>query len=132
MIIGLNHIAIAVPELNRAIEQLVHDLGMTMTSTEEVSSQYTSVAFFPIDKTHIELVSPTDEKSPLHKFIVNRGGGLHHLCFETDSLLEDMAKLKAKGYKLLNETPQVGAHQTQVAWIHPTSFHGVLIELVQK
>lgn len=132
MLIGLDHIAIAVPSIEQAVVKLVNDLGLTCSHQEVVSEQKTAVAFFPMEKTHIELISPTAPDSPIQKFIEKRGGGLHHLCFETDDLANDILKLKACGYRFINESPQVGAHNHQISWIHPQSLYGVLVELVQK
>jgi len=132
VLLGLDHIAIAVPSIEQAVDKLVRDLGLSCSHQEVVAEQKTAVAFFPIQTTHIELVSPTTPDSPIQKFIEKRGGGLHHLCFETDDLAADMLKLKARGYRFINDIPQVGAHHHQVAWIHPQSLYGVLVELVQK
>ena len=131
MILSLDHIAIAVPDLAKAIERYKEDFGIQFDGTDDVESQNTTTAFFPISGTQIELIHPIEGQGPVAKYLEKRGGGLHHLCFRTDNILEDMKRLQAKGYRFLSETPQPGAHGTQVVFIHPKSTDGVLIELAQ-
>ena len=131
MITGLDHIAIAVPDLSEAIRRFAEDFGLTFSGSEDVPSAQTSTAFFPIPGTRIELIHPLDGQGPVRKFLDRRGGGLHHVCFETDDIEADMARLREKGYRLLSETPQPGAHGTRVVFVHPKSTGGVLIELAE-
>jgi len=131
MITGLNHIAIAVPDFQKAIERFTADLGFTLTGTEDVADAQTSTAFIPVGETQVELVHPLNDEGPIKKYLEKRGGGLHHLCFSTDDILADMAKLKAKGYQFLSDEPKPGAHDALVLWIHPKSTDGLLIELAQ-
>lgn len=131
MILSLDHIAIAVPDLAKAIERYKEDFGIPFDGTDNVESQKTTTAFFPISGTQIELIHPIDGQGPVAKYLEKRGGGLHHLCFRTDNILEDMKRLQAKGYRFLSDAPQPGAHGTQVVFIHPKSTDGVLIELAQ-
>ena len=129
MIRRLDHIAIAVPELTEAIARFVDDLGLTLTGTEDVESMQTSTAFLPIDGTQIELVAPMDGQGPVQGFLDKRGAGLHHICFQTDDIEADMGRLVEKGYRFLSEGPVEGSHGCRVAFIHPKSAGGVLIEL---
>ena len=131
MIIGLDHIAIAVPDFSEAIERFLLDFGLNYDGTQDVVSAKTKTAFFPVKGTKIELIHPLDGGGPVQKFLEKRGGGLHHICFETDDVRGDMERLIEKGYKFLSEEPQPGAHGTRVAFIHPKSAGGVLIELAE-
>ena len=132
MITGLNHIAIAVPNFETAIERFLLDFGLNYKGIEDVVSAKTKTAFFPISGTQIELIHPMSDDSPVQKFLDKRGGGLHHICFESDSLDSDIANLKEKGYRFITDQPQIGAHNSRVIFIHPKSTDGVLIELVEK
>ena len=129
MIVALDHIAIAVPDLQRAIDRFLGDFGLTFEGTENVEAAKTTTAFFPIDGTSIELVHPLDGQGPLVQYLEKRGPGIHHLCFRSDNLDEDVVNLKDKGYRFLSDEPSVGAHNTRVIFIHPKSCDGVLIEL---
>jgi len=131
MITGLDHIAIAVPDLDKAIERFAKDFGLTLSGQEDVASAQTSTAFFPLTSTSIELVHPLEGQGPIATYIEKRGGGMHHLCFRSDNLDEDVERLRAKGYQFLSDSPQVGAHNCRVIFIHPKSCDGVLIELHQ-
>ncbi len=131
MIRRLDHIAIAVPDLEAAIARFVADLGLTLEGTEDVLSEQTSTAFLPVGQTRIELIHPIDGEGPVQASLDKRGPGLHHICFETDDIDADMAALRDKGYRFLSEAPKPGAHGTRVAFIHPKSCGGVLIELAE-
>lgn len=131
MIRRLDHIAIAVPDMEAAIARFVDDLGIELAGREDVPSESTSTAFLPIDGTKIELIHPIAGEGPVAAYLEKRGGGLHHLCFETDDIDSDMARLRDKGYRFLSEAPKPGAHGTRVAFIHPKSCGGVLIELAE-
>lgn len=132
MIKSLDHIAVAVPDLEAAIERFAEDFGLNYAGSEDVESAKTSTAFFPVENTSIELVHPLRGEGPLVKYLEKRPGGLHHLCFSSDNLDEDIARLKAKGYQFLSDEPANGAHNTRVIFIHPKSCDGVLVELNQK
>jgi methylmalonyl-CoA/ethylmalonyl-CoA epimerase len=131
MITALDHIAIAVPDFQRAIQRFMEDFGLPFDGTEDVAEAQTSTAFFPLPATQIELVHPLDGAGPIAGYLEKRGGGLHHLCFRTDNIHEDVARLREKGYRFLSDAPSPGAHGCQVIFIHPKSCDGVLIELSQ-
>lgn len=131
MIRRLDHIAIAVPDLHAAIRRFAEDLEIPLSGTEDVPTESTSTAFFPIEGTRIELVHPMDGKGPIAGFLEKRGPGLHHVCFETDDIEADVSRLRAKGYQFLSDAPKPGAHGCRVIFIHPKSCGGVLIELSQ-
>lgn len=131
MITGLDHIAVAVPELEAAIKRFMDDFQLQFDGSEEVASQKTVTAFFPIPASSIELVSPVGGEGPIGKYLEKKGGGLHHLCFRTDDIEADVERLKLKGYQFLSEAPTIGAHNCRVIFIHPKSCGGVLVELSQ-
>ena len=129
MIVALDHVAIAVPDLQAAIDRFLGDFGLTFEGTENVEAAKTTTAFFPIDGTSIELVHPLDGQGPLVQHLEKRGPGIHHICFRSNNLDEDVVNLKDKGYQFLSDEPSIGAHNTRVIFIHPKSCDGVLIEL---
>ena len=131
MITALDHIAIAVPDLDKAIKRFMEDFGLEFNGTEDVVDAKTSTAFFPLPPTSIELVHPLNGAGPVAKFLEKKGGGLHHLCFRSDDIEADVTRLREKGYQFLSEAPSDGAHNSKVIFIHPKSCDGVLIELNQ-
>ena len=131
MITALDHIAVAVPDLQKAIQRFMEDFGLPFEGTEDVEAAQTSTAFFPLPPTNIELIHPLEGKGPVATYLEKRGGGLHHLCFRSDNIEEDVARLKDKGYQFLSDAPTPGAHGAKVIFIHPKSCDGVLIEINQ-
>lgn len=131
MITGLDHIAIAVPDLEKAVKRFLEDFGLEYEGQEDVASAKTSTAFFPLPATSIELVHPLNGEGPIAKYLEKKPGGLHHLCFSTDDIDADVARLRDKGYQFLADAPSLGAHGCKVIFIHPKSCDGVLIELSQ-
>jgi methylmalonyl-CoA epimerase len=132
VILSLDHVAVAVPELDPAVRRFVEDLGLVLTAVEDVPSAQTRTAFLPVaGPTTIELVAPLDGGGPLVRHLERRGPGLHHLCFRTDDLEGDVARLRARGWTFTTEAPTAGAHGTRVMFVHPRSTGGVLIELAQ-
>jgi methylmalonyl-CoA/ethylmalonyl-CoA epimerase len=129
MITTLDHIAIAVPDLNDAVRRFVEDFGLGYEGTEDVESASTTAAFLSRTACRIELIHPLNDGGPVAKFLQSRGGGLHHLCFRSDNLDDDVARLKSKGYQFLSDEPQLGAQNCRVIFVHPKSCDGVLIEL---
>lgn len=132
MITGLDHIAIAVPDLTASIKRFMEDFGLTFNGTEDVVEAKTSTAFFPVPATSIELVHPLNGEGPIGKYLQKKGGGLHHICFRSDNIEQDVERLKAKGYQFLSDAPLNGAHNSKVIFIHPKSCDGVLIEISQS
>ena len=131
MITALDHIAIAVPDLEKSIKRFMEDFDLNLKGTEEVVSAKTSTAFFPVPASTIELVHPLNGEGPIAGFLEKRGPGLHHLCFRSNDIEADVERLKDKGYEFLSEAPSAGAHNSRVIFIHPKSCDGVLIELNQ-
>lgn len=126
---GLEHVAIAVKDLDLAVKYYVEVLGFAPPELEEVPEQKVRTAIFGHGMGRIELICPTDSTSGVAKFLDKRGEGLHHLCVEVDDLVATLAQLKAKGAQLIDETPKPGAGGAKVAFIHPKGAHGVLTEL---
>jgi methylmalonyl-CoA/ethylmalonyl-CoA epimerase len=131
MITALDHIAIAVPDLEKSIKRFMEDFGLNFDGTEDVEAAKTSTAFFPVPPTSIELVHPLRGEGAIAGYLEKKGGGLHHLCFRSDNIEEDIARLKEKGYQFLGDEPTPGAHGSRVIFIHPRSCDGVLIEINQ-
>lgn len=132
MITHLDHIAIAVPDLEKSIKRFMEDFGLTFEGKEDIEAALTSTVFFPIEGTQIELVHPLNGEGPIAKYLEkNTRGGMHHLAFRTNDIEADVAMLKEKGYIFLSDAPSSGAHNSQVIFIHPKCCDGVLIELCQ-
>lgn len=125
----LEHIGIAVSNLeesNRLFERL---LGVAHYKIEEVASEGVRTSFFKVGDIKIELLEATRPDSPIAKFIEKRGEGIHHLAFDVSDVAEDLAKKKSDGFQVLNETPKEGADDKVIAFLHPKTTNGVLIEL---
>lgn len=126
----IDHIAIAVADLSQAITQYQGLLGKGPDSIEEVGDQKVRAAFFGVDRTNLELLEPTSTESPIAKFLEkNPRGGLHHICFEVSDIVSTLARLKQAGVTLIDKEPRIGAHNKKIAFVHPKSTGGVLIEL---
>ncbi len=105
---------------------------MENVHTETVEDQKVRVAMLPIGESRIELLEATSDDSPIAKFLEKRGGGIHHIAVEVENIEESLAKLKAEGMRLIDEKPRIGAEGCLVAFVHPSSANGVLLELVQE
>jgi methylmalonyl-CoA/ethylmalonyl-CoA epimerase len=127
----INHLGIATKELSEALKFWENALGLENIHTETVEEQKVRVAMLPIGESRVELLEPTAEDSPISKFIEKRGGGIHHIAVEVENIEETLAKLKEKGMRLIDEKPKIGAEGCLVAFVHPSSTNGVLLELVQ-
>ena len=127
----IDHIGIAVRSINAALKVYGAGLGLGIESVEDVPDQKTRVAVIPIGESHLELLEAMEQDSPVGRFISKRGEGLHHICFQVDDLVEELKKLKTAGVRLIDESPRTGAGQCLVAFIHPSSTAGVLVELSQ-
>ena len=127
----IEHIGIAVKNLDESIKFYEDVLGLKCYAVEEVADQKVKTAFFQIGQTKIELLESTDPKGPIGKFIENRGEGIHHLAFAADNLESSLQTLKEKGIKLIDENPRKGAEGLDIAFLHPKSTFGVLTELCE-
>lgn len=128
MVQKIDHLGIAVKCLAEARKFYEDVLGLTCEKVEEIQSQKVRAAFFSIGDTHIELLEPTDETSPIAKFLATKGEGIHHIAYSTDAITAELEGARRHGCKLLHETPVPGAGGKQIAFIHPKSSHGVLTE----
>jgi methylmalonyl-CoA/ethylmalonyl-CoA epimerase len=131
MVRRIDHIAIAVHDIDEAAKFYRDILKLDLSGVEVVTEQKTRVGFFKIGENNIELVQPASDDSPLVKFLETRGPGIHHICLEVDDIEWEVEELKKRGARMIDEKPRPGAHNTQVAFIHPKSSGGVLIELNQ-
>lgn len=126
----LDHIGIAVRSLGAA--KIYEDLGLSIDHVETVETQKVKTAFISVGDANLELLEPTSPDSPIAKFIEKRGEGIHHICLRVDDIEAHLERLKAAGYRLVNEAPVPGAHGCRVAFLHPAAGNGVLIELSEK
>ena len=131
MIKRIDHIAIVVDDLDGALTFWRDTLGLELAQVEAVPEQQSTVAFLPAGESEVELVRPTTTTSGVARFLSKRGPGIHHICFEVDDIAATLADLKARGVRLIDEIPQIGAGGKQIAFIHPESAYGVLIELYE-
>lgn len=128
----IEHIGIAVKNLQEANATYAKLLGTAHYKTEEVSSEGVNTSFFKIGESKIELLEATREDSPIAKFIDKKGEGIHHIAFDVANIFAEMDRLKAEGFTLLNDQPKKGADNKLVCFLHPKGNHGVLIELCQE
>jgi methylmalonyl-CoA/ethylmalonyl-CoA epimerase len=128
---GLDHVAIAVKDLDAAVKFYVEVLGFPPPELEVVEEQKVKTAIFGHGMGRIELICPTDPNSSVAKFLDKRGEGLHHVCVEVSDIAQALASLKARGAQLIDETPKIGAGGAKIAFVHPKGAHGVLTELRQ-
>jgi methylmalonyl-CoA/ethylmalonyl-CoA epimerase len=131
MIKKINHIAIAVNNLEEAAGFYQTVMGLTLSGIEVVTAQKTKVGFFKIGESNIELVQPAEPDSPLVKFLETKGQGIHHICLEVDDIEAEVKAFLEKGATMVDQKPRPGAHNTRVAFVHPKSSGGVLIELCE-
>jgi len=124
------HIGVAVKDMDEAVKIWRDQIGLPFSGIDEVPG--VKIAFFPAGESSIELVMSTDPNSGLAKFVEKSGGGIHHLCLKVPDIRAALAELKGKGVKLIDEEPRVGAHNHLVAFIHPKSTGGVLLELMEE
>jgi len=128
----IEHIGIAVKNLEEANQTYEALLGKKAYKSEAVESEGVITSFFECGESKIELLGATSENSPIAKFIEKRGEGIHHIAFAVDDIEQEIERLKAKGFRLLNEVPKKGADNKLIAFLHPKSNHGVLVELCQE
>lgn len=127
----INHAAIVVDDIDRALEFWRDALGLELAELREVPAEAARVAFLPVGDSEIELVQPVTTDSGMAKFLEKRGAGLHHICLEVADIEAAMEQLKARGARLINEKPLTGADGRRYAFIHPQSATGVLVELYE-
>lgn len=128
----IDHLGIAVRSISDAVGFYRDTLGLELAGTEMVDDQGVRVALFPVGESRIELLEPVSGETPVGRFLAKRGEGLHHICYEVDDLKLKLNELSARGARLLEGYPRRGAEGKLVAFLHPASAHGVLVELVEK
>jgi len=129
--VKIDHIGIAVKSLAEATQVYEHALGLKVSGYDEIEDQGVRIAMLNIGESRIELLEPTGAESPIEKFMSKRGEGIHHIALDVDDIENALERLKAAGVSLVDSAPRRGAHNTRTAFIHPSSTHGVLLELVQ-
>lgn len=129
MLKKIDHISIAVKDLDEEIKRYRDLLGLEFHGTETVEDQKVKVAFFQVGDVHIELTMPTGEDSPVAKFIEKRGTGIHHIAYEVDDITAQIEDFQAKDVRMVDKEPRIGAGGAKIAFAHPKSFSGVLVEL---
>jgi len=132
MIKKIDHIGVAVKDLNEAVKFYKDQLHLEVKGIEEVVEQKVKIAFIPVGESNIELLQSTDPEGPIAKFIEKRGEGIQHLALEVDRIEERLEELKKRGVQLIDEKPKIGAHGTKIAFLHPRSACGVLLELCER
>ena len=127
----IDHIGIAVKSLTEAVKVYENAIGLTVAGYDQVDDQGVRVAMLNIGESRIELLEPTGPSSAIEKFMTKRGEGIHHIAVRVDNIEEALERLKSSGVRLVDSVPRRGAHNTRTAFIHPSSTHGVLLELVE-
>ncbi|WP_010287800.1 methylmalonyl-CoA epimerase [Kurthia massiliensis] len=129
---NVDHIGIAVKDLDARISYYTDVLGMKLEKVEEVESEQVKVAFLDGGNTHIELLEPLSEKSAIHGYLEKRGEGIHHIALKVKNIEAEMERMANEGARLLSDKPKIGAGGAKVVFIHPKSSFGVLYELVDR
>jgi methylmalonyl-CoA/ethylmalonyl-CoA epimerase len=127
----IDHIAIVVEDIDTSLKFWRDALGLDLEHIEEVPEQKSIVAFLPTGESEVELVEPTTDDSGIARYLSKRGPGIHHICFEVEEIEVALGELKGKGVRLINETPTIGTGGKKIAFIHPESTNGVLVELYE-
>jgi len=128
----VDHIGIAVANLDEALQIYRDQLGLVCKGTEVVEEQKVKVAFLPVGESKVELLESTDPEGPVGKFIEKKGAGVHHLSFRVSNIEEKLEQLKQQGVALIDEKPRYGAGGAKIAFLHPKSTGGVLIEICER
>ena len=129
---AMNHVGVAVPSIEKAIEHYAGVFDVSATPIKELPEQGVKVAFINLPTGQVELIEPLGEKSPINKFLErNPLGGQHHICFEVEDIHAAKAHMESKGVRVLNE-PRIGAHGTLIIFLHPKDMGGTLIELMER
>ena len=132
MKLELDHIGIAVNDLGPVLETLKRAFGMEPAARAEVTDQKVRIVDFDLSGSLVEYFEPTDEESPINKFLQKRGNGIHHIALRVENLEARLADLKNKGFCLIDEKPRTGAGGKKIAFLHPRDFNGILIELCES
>jgi methylmalonyl-CoA/ethylmalonyl-CoA epimerase len=128
----IDHLGIAVNGIDDACTFWRDILGLPLEGTETVTTQKVTTAFMPVGESEVELLESTAPDGPVAKFIESKGQGVHHVAFRVENIEEALAELKAKGVRLIDETPRIGAGGAKIAFLHPKATGGVLVELCER
>ena len=128
----IEHLGIAVNNLQESIFLIEKFIKTTCYKTESVASEGVNTAFFQVGESKIELLEATNSDSPIAKFLAKQGGGIHHIAFEVDNIEEEIERLKSLDFTLIHQSPKDGADNKRIAFLHPKSTNGVLVELCQE
>lgn len=131
-ILKIDHIGIAVENLDEAHSFWTDILGLAFEGSETVESQKVTTAFYPVGESEVELLESTAPDGPVAKYIEKRGQGVQHVAFRVENIEDALAELKAKGIRLIDQTPRVGAGGGKIAFLHPKATNGVLVELCER
>jgi methylmalonyl-CoA/ethylmalonyl-CoA epimerase len=131
-ILKIDHLGIAVNSIDQGKSFWTDVLGLPFEGSETVNEQKVTTAFFPVGESEVELLESTAPDGPVAKFIEKRGQGFQHVAFRVENIDQALAELKAKGIRLIDETPRKGAGGAKIAFLHPKSTHGVLVELCER
>jgi methylmalonyl-CoA/ethylmalonyl-CoA epimerase len=131
-VIRINHIGLATEGIAEALAVFADGLGLSVSGSEEIPGDNVRVTFAPVGEARFEFLEPVGEEGPVQKFIEKRGPGFHHICLEVEDLPGMLDRLRSQGVELIDEEPRRGAHGTLVAFVHPKSANGVLVELVES
>lgn len=132
MVKKIDHIGIAVKNLEETLKFYQETLGLDLSGTEVVEQQKVKVAFLPIGDSEVELLESTEPDGPIAKYIDKKGEGIQHVAYRVDNIEEAIEEMKGKGVRMIDEKPRYGAGGAKIAFCHPKSTHGVLIELCQR
>jgi len=127
----IDHLGIAVSNLSDSLPFYENALGLKLMSKEEVKDQKVSVAMLECGESHIELLEPTSEESPIARFIEKKGPGIHHIAIKVKDIDVELQRMKEQGVRLIDEKPRIGAGGLKIAFVHPKSTNGVLLELCE-
>ena len=127
----IDHIGVAVEDLDAALALYERDYAMTLVHRETVTSQGVEAVLLDVGENHVELLAPIGPDTPVGKFLAKRGPGMHHVAYQVDDIESTLAALRQAGLRLIDETPRTGIRNSRVAFLHPASTGGVLTEIVQ-
>jgi methylmalonyl-CoA epimerase len=127
----VDHIGVAVEDLDASLELYERDYGMTLVHRETIAEQGVEAALLDVGENHIELLAATGPDTPVGKFIAKKGPGMHHVAYQVDDIEATLAALKQSGLQLIDETPRIGIRNSRVAFLHPRTAGGLLTEIVQ-
>ena len=131
-VIKIDHLGIAVKSINEGKKFWGDLLGLWLEESEAMDAEKLITTFFPIGESEIELLESTDPEGPIGRFLEKRGEGMHHVAFRVENIEEALKELKEKGIRLIDETPRAGARGAKIAFLHPKSTNGVLVELCER